>query len=219
MINNTELSFDWGSWENSNTKIDLNPSSKIGWESQAPKFDPNTFEQDDKTKEVMKQMVGEQDSGDKNDEEKCSIHCKIYNLEDGKYIERGKGIVKVNTYKTKVEDEEKVKGRILCRRDQILTTIINAQILKEMKFEKVGNFVRFAVVQQKETKVDDENKTEQGEDKKEDKKEVKKEDKNEDKTEEDNDMETEIKTFLMKPINKAKIDTLLSSIKSVQELL
>ena len=174
----------------------------------------------------MKQMVGEQDSGDKNDEEKCSIHCKIYNLECGKYIERGKGIVKVNTYKIKVEDEEKVKGRILCRRDQILTTIINAQILKEMKFEKVGNFVRFAVVQQKETKVDDDennknkDKTEQGEeDKKEVKKEDKEEDKNEDKIEEDNDMETEIKTFLMKPINKSKIDTLLSSIKSVQELL
>ena len=159
----------------------------------------------------MEQMTGEQDSGDKNDEEKCSIHCKIYNLESGKYIERGKGIVKVNTYKIKEEDKDQIKGRILCRRDQILTTIINAQILKEMKFEKVGNFVRFAVVQQKEKKTNDENDNKN-------KKELEQgENKNE--NEEDNDMDTEIKTFLMKPINKSKIDTLLSSIKSVQELL
>jgi len=222
-----KLSFDWGSWENSNTKIDLNPSSKVGWETQAPKFDPNTFEQDDKTKQVLEQMVGEQDAGDKNDDNKCAIHCKIYNLESGKYIERGKGIVKVNTYSIKEEGDDNKdmkKGRILCRRDQILTTIINAPILKEMKFEKVGNFVRFAVVQQKE-KTNDENENE-NEDKNKNKNKSSEQgegeedkDKDKDKNEEDNDMETEIKTFLMKPINKSQIDTLLSSIKSVQELL
>merc|ERR1711933_137144 len=88
-------------------------------------------------------MTGEQDAGDTEDENVYAVHCKVYNLENGQYTERGKGMVHVNTYTV----DDKVKGRILCRRDQILTNIMNAPILKEMKFEKTGNYLRFGVLE------------------------------------------------------------------------
>eukprot|EP00483_Globobulimina_turgida_P000395 UN00395 len=83
-------------------------------------------------------MGGEQDSGDADDDTKHCVDCVVYNLESGKYVERGKGLVKLNTYKMDGE----LKARILCRRDQILTTIINAPILKDMKFEKSWKFYK-----------------------------------------------------------------------------
>jgi len=239
-----KLNFDWGSWDNVNTKIDLNPSTKVGWESQATAYDPNAIEEDDSTKEVLKQMAGEQDTGDKQDEVKCSAHCKVYNLEKGKYVERGKGVVKVNTYSVDGEDD-KIRGRILCRRDTVLTTIINAPILKEMKFEKVGGFIRFCVVEvveenAKEKKSEDsttaktENSDNRQEAEKEDKEQTKKETetetekeeaedgakKEQDKEEnEDSDLNTEIKTYLIKPINKSDLDTFLNKIKDIQKLV
>eukprot|EP01084_Bolivina_argentea_P100986 181150_1 len=45
-----KLKFDWGNWENDNNKIDLNPSTAIGWQSQAIKYDPNDINENKETK-------------------------------------------------------------------------------------------------------------------------------------------------------------------------
>ena len=148
------MSFDWGNWTDSNSQIDLNPNTSIGYGSQAPKFDPDQIESTDATKKVVETMSGEQDTGDADDEVLCSVHCKVYNLENGKYVERGKGKVNVNRFKVDTDGEEKVRGRILCRRDTIMTMLINAPILKDMTFEKDGKFLRFGVVEAAEKKED-----------------------------------------------------------------
>eukprot|EP00483_Globobulimina_turgida_P006462 UN06472 len=130
-------------------------------------------------------MGGKQDSGDADDDTKHSVECVVYNLEAGKYVERGKGSLKLNTYSM----DSGLRGRTLCRRQQILTTIINAPILKDMKFEKVGSFIRFGVVEMVEG----------------------------DKEENDEDCDLNIKTYLIKPIDKLGIDSLLNKIKDIQQ--
>eukprot|EP01084_Bolivina_argentea_P181522 313495_1 len=141
-----KLTFDWG--KQGGWATDLNPKTKVGWGSTAAKYDPNAIEEDDATKQVLKQMGGEQDTGDAHDDVKYSIHCKVYNLEEGKYVERGKGMFKLNTYAVddKEEQGKKIGGRILCRRDQTLTTLINAPVLKKMQFVKIDNYIQFGVV-------------------------------------------------------------------------
>merc|ERR1712228_699155 len=194
-----KLNFEWGTWEDSNTKIDLNPSDKIGFGSEAVEYDPNRIESDDKTQAVLDSMTGEQDAGDANDENVYSVHCKVYNLENGQYAERGKGMVNVNTYLV----DDKLKGRILCRRDQILTNIINAPILKEMKFEKTGSFLRFGVLELMAEK------------------DEKKKEKKEGEEEEDDDIaRPKVVPYLIKPAGgKQKLDELLEKIKEIQEKL
>ena len=191
------MSFDWGNWTDSNSKIDLNPTTPIGFGSEAPKFDPDKIESNEDTQKVVESMSGEQDTGDKDDEVLCSVHCKVYNLEKGKYVERGRGKVNVNKLKTEGEDG-KVRGRILCRRDTIMTMLINAPILKDMKFEKDGKFVRFGVVEKIEKKEKDTD--------------------GKDDEEEDSDLTTEIKTYLIRPTKDvAHTDVLLSKIKEIQD--
>merc|ERR1712129_162840 len=116
----------------------------------------------------------------------------------------------VSTFKAKGEE---VKARILCRRDQILTNLINAPILKKMKFEKVNSFLRFAVV---EPKTGDAKKKEE-ETTSADQKE-KKDEKGEAEENEDDDLETEIKTYLLKATrDKSKIDVLLKAVEDIQQ--
>jgi len=197
-----KLNFEWGTWEDSNTKIDLNLSNKIGYGSEAKKYDPNEIKPDEKTKAVLESMTGEQDAGDADDEVIASVHCKVFCLENGKYIERGKGMVHVNTYCV----DEKKKARILCRRDQILTTIVNAPILKEMKFEKTGSYLRFGVLEQVVVKKSKDEKKEKEEDKEDN---------------EDDDIVPKVVSYLLKPRGGGteKVDELLTKINKLQETL
>eukprot|EP01084_Bolivina_argentea_P180692 312172_1 len=136
-----KLNFEWGSFDE--TTVDLNPSNKIGYGTEAPVYDPNKFE----TEQPAAILSGEVDAGDTEDETKCSVKCRVYTLEGNKYNEKGIGNVNINTFKTKNCD--KVRSRILCRRDGVLSTIINAPIIKEMKFEKVSSsYIRFPVMEQ-----------------------------------------------------------------------
>ena len=103
-----ELNFNWGKWEDNDTKIDLNTTTKIGWGSTAKVYDPDEIESDENTQRVLSQMTGEQDSGDKDDEVKMRVHCKVYHFENGQYLERGKGMVSVSTYKVKTEGDKEM---------------------------------------------------------------------------------------------------------------
>jgi len=210
-----KLTFDWGSWENANTTIDLNPNTKVGWESQAVTYDANSFEADETAQTLVEQMAGEQDAGDTTDEVQVSLHCKVFNLVDGAYVERGKGDVKVNTYSleatanTKEEEKSKATGiraRILCRRDTVLTTIINAPILKNTLFEKVGNFIRFGVLE-----VLDNSSVKQQDDADDNDQEQKQN--------EDDDLNTKVSTYLLKPINKTEVDVFVKKIKDIQDMM
>ena len=110
--------------------------------------DQNNFE----TNKPVAVLQGEElDSGDKNDDNLYKVNCTIYKLindDDGttRYQEKGKGILNVNTYKD--NDNKKTKGRLLCRRDKILSNILNIGITKKLEFNLVNNsFIRFSVLQ------------------------------------------------------------------------
>eukprot|EP01084_Bolivina_argentea_P181521 313494_1 len=134
---------------NKNENKDTNDQWADLWSKGATfKWTKHDGIEDDPTKQVVEQMGGAQDTGDADDNVQYSTHCKVYTLEEGEYVERGKGMFKLNTYAVddKEEQGKKIGGRILCRRDQTLTTLINAPVLKKMQFVKIDNYIQFGVV-------------------------------------------------------------------------
>jgi len=166
--------------------------------------DQNNFETN---KPVAVLQGKELDSGDTNDDNLYKVNCTIYKLitdDDGntRYQEKGKGILNVNTYKD--NDNKKTKGRLLCRRDKILSNILNIGITKKLEFNLVNNsFIRFSVLQLIDTTNETNNNS------------------NNDEINEDIDLKVkqELTTYLIKPKVKTECKQLLEEIKKVQELI
>jgi len=139
---------------------------------------------------VAKLAGKEVDAGDAEDSTVYELKGRVRELVDMKWVERGTGEVKLNTYCA--GKGGKVKARLLCRRALTLKTILNAVIGKETSFVKrTEKAVQFTTFEQQPKE----------------------------KEEEDVDLEIVPKTYMLTPAKgegPAKIDRLLQEIKKVQ---
>merc|ERR1712176_1495535 len=90
------------------------------------------------------------DFGDDGDKTIFSLKCKVFELSNGQWTEKGIGIVKLNTFLIQNDDDKKEakkeKLRILCRREIVENTIINGMVHKNTKFIKRNeNSITFVI--------------------------------------------------------------------------
>jgi len=113
---------------------------------------PSNFGQDPVAKLAGKEV----DTGDAEDSTVYELKGRVRELVEMKWVERGTGEVKLNTYCA--GKDGKVKARLLCRRELTLKTILNAVIQKETKFikrtEKAVQFTTFEQQSKEEEDVD-----------------------------------------------------------------
>ena len=137
-----KLQFDWTTSNIDDIKVDLHPPYFIKWRTVKSNESDEDQEYETVTNDVLEQMTGQQDPGDSQDKNIFNVQCKIYELnQNGEYVEKGNGNVKVNIY------NDGKNARILCRRNVVKTILINARIFKQNKFEKIGKFLRFSLIQ------------------------------------------------------------------------
>eukprot|EP01083_Nonionella_stella_P098314 276445_1 len=118
--------------------------SEIASQPNDDEFDNIVDEEEAKQRMVLvEQMGGQRETGDHNDVVMERVHCKVWSLDSGNYVERGDGMLNLSEYYT---SDKEMRARILCRRDSTFTTLINASILKEMEFVIMGSFIRFSAV-------------------------------------------------------------------------
>lgn len=148
---------------------------------------PSHFGQDP----VAKLAGKEADTGDAEDSTVYELKGRVRELVEMKWIERGTGEVKLNTYSA--GKDGKIKARLLCRRELTLKTILNAVITKDTEFiKRTAKALQFTTFEQQQA----------------------------DEKEEDVDLKIVPKTYMLTPPKgqgHEKVDKLLEEIKKVQD--
>ena len=153
--NASNFSFD-DITSNSNNNNNNNDNDKDK-KNENNKNNKNNKNFDKEKEKPIAELTGIVDAGDTEDITIYEIKCKVWEFDksDNKWREKGIGFVKLNKYNLKSSSSsstEKIKVRILCRKDVTLKRLINARIKKDTKFAKDDNTVKFTVFEQVENK-------------------------------------------------------------------
>lgn len=174
------------------------------------------------TSQPVAVLKGEElDSGDQQDNILCSVKAKIFRLEkisptddnetahtnhkndnkahsDYKYREKGIGMLKVTTYYNN-DKKDKKYARIICRRNEVHTLILNLPLLKETKYEKVEHCIRLTSIQ-----INDKNDIN---------------DNNDNDHNDHNEDNVSVQTVLIKPLESSDVNVVMDAIQKAQQAL